>query len=35
MRLIPSIQSIFDFTFDDFNLVGYEPCPHIPAPIAV
>jgi thymidylate synthase len=35
MRLMPSIQSIFDFTFDDFNLVGYEPCPHIPAPIAV
>ncbi len=35
MRLIPAIQSIFDFTFDDFNLVGYEPCPHISAPIAV
>ncbi len=35
MRLNPSAPSIFDFAFADFELVGYEPCPHIPAPIAV
>lgn len=26
--------SISDYTFEDFELVGYEPHPHIPAPIA-
>jgi thymidylate synthase len=28
-------QSIFDFQYDDFRLEGYQPHPHIPAPIAV
>ena len=27
--------SIFEFEFDDFELTGYEPHPHIKAPIAV
>jgi thymidylate synthase len=35
MRLNPEITSIFDFRFSDFELVGYDPHPHIPAPIAV
>ncbi len=35
MRLNPRPGSIFDFAFDDFELVGYEPHPHIPAPVAV
>jgi thymidylate synthase len=35
MRLNPEIASIFDFRFSDFELVGYDPHPHIPAPIAV
>lgn len=28
-------QSIFDFRYEDFRLDGYQPHPHIPAPIAV
>jgi thymidylate synthase len=29
------VQSIFDFVYDDFELVNYEAQPHIAAPIAV
>lgn len=29
------VTSIFDFTFEDFEIVGYEPDPAIPAPVAV
>jgi thymidylate synthase len=28
-------ESIFDYQFDDFEIVGYDPQPHISAPIAV
>ena len=35
MKLNPDITSIFDFTYDDFELVGYEYHPHIKAPVAV
>ena len=35
MRLNPAIRSIHDFTFEDFELVGYDPHPVIKAPIAV
>ncbi len=35
MRISPRARSIVDFTFADFELVGYEPHPHIPAPVAV
>jgi len=28
-------QSIFDFKYEDFELINYEPHPHIKAPIAV
>jgi thymidylate synthase len=35
MKINPEIKSIFDFSYDDFELVGYDPHPHISAPISV
>lgn len=35
MALNPAIQSIYDFTYDDFRLEKYDPHPSIQAPIAV
>ena len=35
MRIDPEVTSIFDFTYDDFELLNYDPHPHIPAPVAV
>ena len=35
VTLNPKITSIFDFTYEDIALVGYEPHPHIKAPVAV
>jgi thymidylate synthase len=35
MELNPEVQSILDFRYADFELTGYEPHPHIKAPIAV
>jgi thymidylate synthase len=35
MRLNPAVRSLFDFQFEDFRLEGYDPYPHIPAPVAV
>jgi thymidylate synthase len=29
------VMSIFDFQFEDFELINYEPAPHIKAPVAV
>jgi thymidylate synthase len=36
-RLIlnPEIMNLFEFKYEDFNLVGYEPHPAIKAPVAV
>lgn len=35
MHINPQVKSIFDFTFEDFDLVGYDPHPHIKAEVAV
>ncbi len=35
MKINPRINSIFNFTFDDFELVNYQCHPHIKAPVAV
>jgi len=35
MHLNPEVRSIFDFRIEDFELTGYDPHPHIKAPIAV
>ena len=35
MVLNPEVRSIFDFTYEDFRLEGYEPYPAIKAPVAV
>jgi thymidylate synthase len=35
MTLNPEVKDLFAFRFDDFTLTGYDPHPHISAPVAV
>jgi thymidylate synthase len=35
MELNPDVESLFDYRYEDFQLVGYDPHPAIKAPIAV
>lgn len=35
MSLNKEVKSLFDFRYEDFNLTGYDPHPHIKAEIAV
>ncbi len=35
MLLNPEVDSIFDFKFEDFELVGYDPHPHIKGEVSV
>ena len=35
MNINPDVTSIFDFTYEDFELVDYNPHPHIKGVVAV
>ncbi|MEL7045589.1 MAG: thymidylate synthase [Pseudomonadota bacterium] len=35
LRLLRHPESIYDYRFEDFELLDYDPHPHIPAPVAV
>ena len=35
MIINPEVKNIFDFTFNDFTLVDYDPHPHIKGQVAI
>ena len=35
MHINPAVKDLYAFRFEDFTLEGYDPHPHIPAPVAV
>ncbi|WP_278563787.1 thymidylate synthase [Prevotella melaninogenica] len=35
MKINPDVKDIFDFKYEDFELIGYNPLPHIPGVVAV
>ena len=35
MKINPAVKDIFGFTYEDFELVGYDPHPHIKGAVAV
>ena len=35
LKLNPEVKSVFDFSYEDFEILGYDPHPHIKAPVAV
>lgn len=35
MEINPAVRSIFDFRYEDFTLIGYDPHPHIKAAVAI
>ena len=35
MKLNPEVKDIFDFTFDDFELINYDPHPLIKGSVAI
>ena len=35
MQINPDVTDIDSFKYEDFTLIGYDPHPHIPAPISI
>ena len=35
MKINPTVKSIFEFDFDDFELLDYNPHPHIKGKVAI
>ena len=35
MKINPDVKDLFDFKYEDFELIGYDPLPHIPGVVAV
>ena len=35
MKINPDVKDIFDFKYEEFELIGYDPLPHIPGVVAV
>ena len=35
LNINPDIKDIFDFSFEDFELINYDPHPHIKAQVAI
>lgn len=35
MKINPNVKDIFEFKYEDFELVGYDPHPHIKAAVAI
>ena len=35
MKINPDVKDIFDFKYEDFELIGYDPLPHISGVVAV
>ena len=35
MQLNPNVKDIFDFSYEDFTIMNYDPAPHIAAEVAV
>ena len=35
LKINPNVSDIFGFSIEDFTIEGYDPHPHIPAPVAV
>jgi thymidylate synthase len=35
MKINPNVKDLFEFKFEDFELINYDPHPHIKAAVAV
>jgi thymidylate synthase len=35
MKMNPNVNDLFEFKFEDFELINYDPHPHIKAEVAV